>query len=70
MIEVIDLRVDILYPLFQTAMRYTWSAGVTLVSLTHGILAESVTKCANTGLDSYYNSTTLPYVCQLDQADP
>lgn len=25
--------------------------------------AQSVTKCGNSGPDSYYNSTTLPYVC-------
>lgn len=26
-------------------------------------IAQSVTKCGNSGPDSYYNSTTLPYVC-------
>ncbi|KIV87957.1 hypothetical protein PV10_09234 [Exophiala mesophila] len=43
-------------------MRYTSFVGGMLVSLASEVVAESVTKCGNTGLESYYNSTTLPYV--------
>lgn len=34
-------------------------------TITGHAIAESVTKCGNYGDSSYYNSTTLPYVCEL-----
>jgi hypothetical protein len=34
------------------------------VTITGHVIAESVTKCGNYGDSSYYNSTTLPYVCE------
>jgi hypothetical protein len=35
-----------------------------LATITGHVIAESVTKCGNYGDSSYYNSTTLPYVCE------
>jgi len=46
-------------------MDFAWLITASLTLFIGKGIAQSVTKCGNSGPDSYYNSTTLPYVCMF-----